>query len=53
MDLVPHSASNLLSLVLFLRERKGALDPGKEKAVVQVNFLSIHWLLPVNIPWDS
>lgn len=35
MDLVPHSASNLLSVILFLR---GALDPGKEKAIVQVNF---------------
>lgn len=35
VDLVPHSASNLLSVILFLR---GALDPGKEKAIVQVNF---------------
>lgn len=46
MDLTPHSATNLLSVILFLR---GALDPEKEKAIAQVNFLDIHWLLPINI----
>ena len=35
VDLVPHSPSNLLSTILFLR---GALDPGKQKAVIRVNF---------------
>lgn len=34
-DLVPCSASSLLSVILFL---SNTLDPGKEKAIVQVNF---------------